>query len=113
MAGGQIICRYSILTCASTYLFLLSLLSPVAILESKVFRCNDCGREFELDYQLQIHIDNFHKSVIPFKCEKCSQEFGLKEQLDMHLLNYTHDQNDIGKKDYRTTAAGEQSRKLY
>gem|GEM_PF-6791477 len=81
-------------------------------METNIFKCNDCGREFELDYQLELHTKFMHSSSI-YKCEKCGQEFASKEQIDMHLSNVIHDSKDKPTDDYRGNRPVEQSRKLY
>ena len=85
----------------------------MVILESNIYKCNDCGREFELDYQLELHVKCMHGAPIIHKCEKCGQEFTLKEQIDMHLSNVIHDSKDKPTNDYRGNRPVEQSRKLY
>jgi DNA-directed RNA polymerase subunit RPC12/RpoP len=49
--------------------------------EINIFKCDVCGREFELNYQLEMHEEYVHKSASAYKCETCGQEFGMKEQL--------------------------------
>jgi len=82
-------------------------------LESNIFKCGECGREFELDYQLDLHMQYFHKFPTAFKCEKCGREFGLKEQLDIHLAEYLHETNDKPTNQYSAAKLNEQPRKLY
>ena len=81
--------------------------------EINIFKCDVCGREFELDYQLELHEQYIHKSVSAFKCDTCGQEFGMKEQLEMHTTKYTHDQNEKSKSDWRGNRTTEPARKLY
>ena len=83
------------------------------MLETNIFKCDDCGREFELEYQLQLHIKYMHTPPSVHTCEKCGQEFSLKHQLDMHLSNVTHSASDSPTKDYRGNRPVEPSRKLY
>jgi DNA-directed RNA polymerase subunit RPC12/RpoP len=81
--------------------------------EINIFKCDVCGREFELDYQLEMHVSYVHKSPVAYKCEACGQEFGMKDQLDMHTTKYTHDARDKAKSDWRGNRTAEPSRKLY
>lgn len=82
-------------------------------MEANIFKCDDCGREFELEYQFELHAKFMHTPPSVHTCEKCGQEFSLKHQLDMHLSNVTHGSNDKPTKDYRGNRPVEQSRKLY
>lgn len=75
------------------------------MMEAKIFKCNDCGREFELDYQLVMH-ESFHRTTEAYTCEICGQGFGLKEQLEMHRVN-PHNKNDSSR------GHAQESRKLY
>jgi DNA-directed RNA polymerase subunit RPC12/RpoP len=84
-----------------------------AILEQKAFNCSECDREFELDYQLELHMKNVHGSISPHKCGICGRGFNLMEQLEMHTANYVHISNEIFRNDYQTDRFGKQSRKLY
>lgn len=82
-------------------------------MENPVFKCDHCGREFEISYQLELHNKHLHGSPAPIKCSKCGQEFALQTQLDMHLAKYTHDSKDKPTNDYRGNRSAEQARKLY
>lgn len=82
-------------------------------LDSPVFKCNTCGREFEIGYQLEMHTEFVHKPKSPFRCEKCGQEFTIKEQLENHQKHYFHDSKDNPKSDYRGGRPSEPQRKLY
>ena len=107
----------------AAFLIVASPLSPVcfywaelfsaAMAEINIFKCDACGREFELDYQLEMHAQYIHKSPSAYKCETCGQEFGMKEQLEMHATKYTHDASDKSKSDWRGNRTAEPSRKLY
>ncbi|HKU50073.1 MAG TPA: C2H2-type zinc finger protein [Nitrososphaera sp.] len=81
--------------------------------ETNIFKCDVCGREFELGYQLEMHVEYIHESSSLHKCTQCGQEFGMKEQLEMHLAKYAHDANDKSRNDYRGYRPAEPSRKLY
>ena len=82
-------------------------------MEANIFKCDQCGREFELDYQLQLHAKFMHTPPGVHTCDKCGQEFSLKHQLEIHLANVTHDANEKPNKDYRDNRSAEPSRKLY
>ena len=82
-------------------------------MEVKIFKCDDCGQEFELDYQLEMHIKFTHESPSAYKCDKCGQEFSLQHQLDIHMTNVAHDGKEKPVNDYRGNRLVEQSRKLY
>jgi hypothetical protein len=96
-----------------TAVFLLNRFPSIDVLEANIFKCDDCGREFELEYQFELHAKFMHTPPSVHTCEKCGQEFSLKHQLDMHLSNVTHGSNDKPTKDYRGNRPIEQSRKLY
>lgn len=81
-----------------------------AMLESEIFKCTECNREFELGYQLEMHKKHYHKQTTSFKCDHCSQEFSLKEQLDTHTTFYTHSKGENASERIST---GDQPRKLY
>ena len=83
------------------------------VAEINIFKCDVCGREFEIDYQLELHAEYIHKAATEYQCDKCGQEFGMREQLDMHLAKYTHEASDISRKNYRGNRTSEPSRKLY
>ena len=81
--------------------------------EINIFKCDVCGREFELNYQLEMHAEFVDNSGSAYQCKTCGQEFGLKEQLDMHATKYTHDPSDKSKNDWRGNKPAEPARKLY
>ena len=82
-------------------------------MEDKIFKCDECGQEFELDYQLEMHTKFAHGTVNAYKCGKCGQEFSLQHQLDIHLANVTHGVDEKSSGGYRGNRPIEQSRKLY
>ena len=82
-------------------------------MESKIFKCDECGQEFELDYQLEMHTKFAHGTPSAYTCGKCGQEFSLQHQLDIHLANVMHDPNEVAVGGYRGNRSIEQSRKLY
>ena len=94
-------------------MFLLGRIYSIAMAEINIFKCDVCGREFELNYQLEMHEEYVHKSASAYKCETCGQEFGMKEQLEMHTTKYAHDASDKSKSDWRGNRTTEPARKLY
>ena len=82
-------------------------------MEAKIFKCDECGQEFELDYQLDMHTKFVHSTPTAYICQKCGQEFSLQHQLDIHLANVTHGANEKPAGGYRGNRPIEQSRKLY
>jgi DNA-directed RNA polymerase subunit RPC12/RpoP len=78
-----------------------------------IFKCDDCGREFELDYQLELHAKYMHEPKSAYTCDKCGQEFPLKHQLDNHVSNVKHDPNEKPGRDYHGHRPAEPPRKLY
>jgi DNA-directed RNA polymerase subunit RPC12/RpoP len=92
----------------------IGLINSLATLELDIFKCDECGREFEIEYQLEMHTKFLHsKPQGIFTCDKCGQEFSLKHQLDYHLSNVRHDANEKPSKDYRGNRPAQESRKLY
>ena len=101
------------LVLCSSQVGFLSPSTTLAAVDSAIFKCNTCGREFEIGYQLEMHTELVHNSKSPFKCGKCGQEFSIKEQFENHEKHYLHDSADSPKSDYRGGRPDVPPRKLY
>eukprot|EP00937_MAST-01D_sp_MAST-1D-sp2_P006367 g6367.t1 len=51
----------------------------------KPFACEECGRKFGKKVNLDRHVRAVHRGEKRFACEECGRKFGTKQNLDKHV----------------------------
>lgn len=67
---------------------------------SGLFRCEICGREYDLKCHLSLHIRSVHLQERNFECNICSSRFFSKELLNRHVVIHT------GERKFRCEVCG-------
>ena len=57
------------------------------------FVCDDCGRKFRANKELQNHIKTVHLGQFPFICQYCAKGFLSLAALNIHLPKHTDERN--------------------
>ncbi|GBP33058.1 Zinc finger protein 26 [Eumeta japonica] len=60
---------------------------------SGLFRCETCGREYDLKYHLLIHIRSVHLQERNHECPTCHARFFSKYSLSRHMIIHTGEKN--------------------
>ncbi|KAJ8716284.1 hypothetical protein PYW08_013569 [Mythimna loreyi] len=65
----------------------------------KPFQCKNCPEQFRSEYNLQVHIDRVHKSIVDdpelYICNFCEKPFLVKENLEKHLQTHSKTENSF------------------
>ena len=75
---------------------------------SQVNDCQICGKSFENQCNLKIHVTSIHQKVKDFKCDFCESEFSVKRSLTTHIQNV-----HVGLRKYKCESCSKAFTSLY
>ena len=64
--------------------------------------CKECGRVFEKQPELKLHIKTAHQNERPFQCDKCPKTFKVIGGLNMHIITHHEEPNEVSRIDIRS-----------
>ena len=56
--------------------------------DTKVYKCEPCGKGFRQKSSLETHLKLVHRSIKAYKCDSCSKDFGQKHHLERHVQTW-------------------------
>lgn len=64
------------------------------------YKCDECSKEFNSPYSLNVHSRSIHNGEKPYTCDKCERTFSYSNSLKIHMLSHLNVENENQKPQY-------------